>query len=176
MSAPTNADTANEVVAWYAMSVDEAVKKLATDTDKGLGATEASSRLEKYGPNRLPEGKKRGPFMRFVSQFNNLRAPARNNLSAARTKNLRWLTAWTTAYDSLASAARAAASSFFVASSIFGNERFSSSTAVTMAAATKSRVNHLLSAGTMYQGACFEAVARIASSNASMYSGQNFRS
>src|SRR5262245_63665268 len=48
------------------------MKKLTTTTEKGLGATEASSRLEKYGPNRLPEGKKRGPFMRFLSQFNNI--------------------------------------------------------------------------------------------------------
>jgi len=72
MTAPTNADSANDIVAWYAMPVDEAVKRLATNTDKGLGATEASSRLEKYGPNRLPEGKRRGPFMRFVSQFNNI--------------------------------------------------------------------------------------------------------
>jgi magnesium-transporting ATPase (P-type) len=72
MTAPTNADTANEVVAWYAMPVDEVVKTLATGTEKGLSATEASSRLEKYGPNRLPEGKKRGPFVRFISQFNNI--------------------------------------------------------------------------------------------------------
>src|SRR5262245_44021692 len=72
MTEPTIADAANEIVAWYAMPVDEAMKKLATNTEKGLGVTEASSRLEKYGPNRLPEGKKRGPFMRFVSQFNNI--------------------------------------------------------------------------------------------------------
>ena len=72
MTAPTKADTANEVVAWYAMPVDEVVKTLATGIQKGLSATEASSRLEKYGPNRLPEGKKRGPFVRFISQFNNI--------------------------------------------------------------------------------------------------------
>src|SRR6476661_7123491 len=72
MTAPTKADTANEVVAWYAMPVDEVVKTLATGTEKGLSATEASSRLEKCGPNRLPEGKKRGPFVRFISQFNNI--------------------------------------------------------------------------------------------------------
>ncbi len=38
----------------------------------------------------------------------------------------------------------------------------------TIAATTTSRVNHLLSAGTTNQGACFDAVARIASSNAFM--------
>src|SRR5215467_2242520 len=72
MTKPTIAHAANEIMAWYAIPVDEVVKKLATNTEKGLGATEASSRLEKYGPNRLPEGKKRGPLMRFVSQFNNI--------------------------------------------------------------------------------------------------------
>src|SRR6476661_3730209 len=50
MTAPTKADTANEVVAWYAMPVDEVVKTLATGIQKGLSATEASSRLEKCGP------------------------------------------------------------------------------------------------------------------------------
>ncbi|MGC2746786.1 MAG: HAD-IC family P-type ATPase, partial [Pseudolabrys sp.] len=72
MTAPTNADTANEIVAWYAMPVGEVVQRHGTSMEKGLGASEASSRLEKYGPNRLPEGKKRGPFMRFLSQFNNI--------------------------------------------------------------------------------------------------------
>jgi magnesium-transporting ATPase (P-type) len=48
------------------------VKRLATNSEKGLDATEASARLQKHGPNRLPEGKKRGPFMRFLAQFNNI--------------------------------------------------------------------------------------------------------
>src|SRR5215813_670334 len=72
MTALTNADAAKDVVAWYAMPVDEVVKTLATSPEKGLSAAEASTRLEKYGRNRLPEGKKRGPFTRFVSQFNNI--------------------------------------------------------------------------------------------------------
>jgi calcium-translocating P-type ATPase len=54
------------------MTVDAAVERLATDTGKGLDAAQAANRLQKYGPNRLPEGKKRGPFMRFLSQFNNI--------------------------------------------------------------------------------------------------------
>src|SRR5215475_15269399 len=60
------------VTAWHAMSVDDVVKSLATDCEKGLDAAEAARRLQEYGPNRLPEGKKRGPFMRFLSQFNNI--------------------------------------------------------------------------------------------------------
>ncbi len=72
MSAAANATGAAEVAAWHAMSVDDAVKRLATDTAKGLDAAEVSRRFEKHGPNRLPEGKKRGPFARFLGQFNNI--------------------------------------------------------------------------------------------------------
>ena len=59
-------------VAWHAMPVDDVVKQLATRTGTGLDASEAAARLQKYGPNRLPEGKKRGPFKRFLAQFNNI--------------------------------------------------------------------------------------------------------
>ena len=72
MSSTVNANPAADTTAWHAMTVDAAVKRLATDTGKGLDAAEAANRLQKYGPNRLPEGKKRGPFMRFLSQFNNI--------------------------------------------------------------------------------------------------------
>ena len=64
--------TAIDGVAWYAMSVDEVVERIATDGTQGLNSAEASARLQKYGPNRLPEGKRRGPFMRFLAQFNNV--------------------------------------------------------------------------------------------------------
>jgi len=66
-----NAGRADEV-AWHAISVAELAKRLATDTRKGLDTAEAENRLQKYGANRLPEGKKRGPFMRLLSQFNNI--------------------------------------------------------------------------------------------------------
>src|SRR6478609_6202672 len=72
MSSTVNANPAADTTAWYAMTGDAAVKRLATDIGKGLYAADAASRLQKYGPNRLPEGKKRGPFMRFLSQFNNI--------------------------------------------------------------------------------------------------------
>jgi magnesium-transporting ATPase (P-type) len=71
MSTAANANPADEV-AWHAISVDEAAKRLTTDIGTGLEAAEAAKRLQEYGPNRLPEGKKRGPFMRFLSQFNNI--------------------------------------------------------------------------------------------------------
>src|SRR5215813_3794074 len=72
MSVATNAHTDRNVAAWHAISADEVVKRFATSREKGLDAGEASTRLQKYGPNRLPEGKKRGPFMRFLAQFNNI--------------------------------------------------------------------------------------------------------
>src|SRR5215469_1289145 len=67
-----NANPTADGITWHAMAVDEVVRRLTTDIEKGLNAGEASSRLQKYGPNRLPEGKKRGPLMRFLSQFNNV--------------------------------------------------------------------------------------------------------
>src|SRR5262249_36686348 len=70
MSPETNANT--DTAEWHAISAHEVVEQLATNDEKGLDAAEASARLRKYGPNRLPEGRKRGPFIRFLAQFNNI--------------------------------------------------------------------------------------------------------
>src|SRR5262245_18420612 len=72
MSAATTAKPASDATAWHALAVDEVVKRLATSVMKGLEAGDASARLQEHGPNRLPEGKKRGPLMRFLSQLNNI--------------------------------------------------------------------------------------------------------
>src|SRR5215813_11388878 len=72
MNTAVNVNPASDVTAWHSISVENVLKRLTTSTDKGLAAGEASARLQRYGPNRLPEGKKRGPFMRFISQFNNV--------------------------------------------------------------------------------------------------------
>src|SRR5262245_44307500 len=72
MIAAANSDSARDVAAWHAMAAEDVLERLGTAATTGLDPAEASSRLQKYGPNRLPEGKKRGPFMRFVSQFNNI--------------------------------------------------------------------------------------------------------
>ena len=72
LAANSNPNADSESAAWHAASAAEVVKRLATNGEKGLDAAEASTRLQKYGPNRLPEGKKRGPFMRFLAQFNNI--------------------------------------------------------------------------------------------------------
>ena len=57
---------------WHAVLAPEVIGRLRTDLTKGLDAGEASRRLAQYGPNRLPEGKKRGPLTRFLAQFQNV--------------------------------------------------------------------------------------------------------
>src|SRR5215470_17121985 len=72
MTAAANPNATGKAAAWHAITAGEVVERLATDARKGLDASEAANRLQKYGPNRLLEGKKRGPFMRFFSQLNNV--------------------------------------------------------------------------------------------------------
>src|SRR5262244_763645 len=72
MDAAVNPKSAAGATPWHALAVDDVLKRLTTSTGKGLDGGEASTRLQKYGPNRLPEGKKRGPVMRFLAQFNNI--------------------------------------------------------------------------------------------------------
>lgn len=63
---------ANSPPPWHAQGVAEVLEGLATDRALGLDASTAADRLERYGPNRLPAGKQRGPFMRFLAQLNNV--------------------------------------------------------------------------------------------------------
>jgi calcium-translocating P-type ATPase len=62
----------DEATAWHAIAVDDVVRRLDTDTENGLDAAAISQRLRKYGPNRLPEANRQGPFLRFLLQFNNV--------------------------------------------------------------------------------------------------------
>jgi magnesium-transporting ATPase (P-type) len=57
---------------WHALSVDETQRRLDTSVERGLDAGEAQSRLQKFGQNRLPAGKRSGPLKRFLSQLNNI--------------------------------------------------------------------------------------------------------
>jgi len=50
-------------------TVSETLKALETNRETGLSEEEASRRLEKYGPNKLAEKKKKGPFRVFLEQF-----------------------------------------------------------------------------------------------------------
>jgi magnesium-transporting ATPase (P-type) len=57
---------------WHGLTVEETLRRLDTSNEKGLDAGEARIRLQKYGPNRLPAGRKAGPLKRFLSQLNNI--------------------------------------------------------------------------------------------------------
>ncbi|HEX3473005.1 MAG TPA: HAD-IC family P-type ATPase [Silvibacterium sp.] len=71
--ASTSASTSRSSdTAWHALPIDEVKKRLDCNTQSGLNAAEASNRLQKYGPNRLPESKKEGPLKRFLHQFDNV--------------------------------------------------------------------------------------------------------
>ena len=72
MTVTANAPSTADNTLWHALPTDDVVEQLATSIDRGLEAGEAQNRLRKYGPNRLPEGKKQSAFMRFVQQFNNI--------------------------------------------------------------------------------------------------------
>src|SRR5580692_8288489 len=72
MEATTGTKTETTAIAWHAVPADEVVQRLRTDPAKGLDVAEAAQRLTKYGPNRLPEGKKQSAVMRFLLQFNNV--------------------------------------------------------------------------------------------------------
>src|SRR5499433_2482810 len=74
MDVAVNPKSAAGATPWHALAVDEVLKRLTTSTGKGLDGGEASTRLQRYGPNRLPEGKKRTAFSRFFSHFNNMLA------------------------------------------------------------------------------------------------------
>jgi magnesium-transporting ATPase (P-type) len=72
MNPATISKADNEATAWQAMAADDVVRRLNTNTQRGLDAGEVSQRLARYGPNRLPEAAKQGSFMRFLMQFNNV--------------------------------------------------------------------------------------------------------
>ncbi len=56
---------------FHAIEAEETLAELETDAE-GLSAEEAGKRLDRYGPNQLPEAHRRGPLMRFLAQFHNV--------------------------------------------------------------------------------------------------------
>jgi len=57
---------------WHAKEVKEVLEHFESDIEKGLDKNEAQKRLEEYGPNELPKGKKRSAWMRLLMQFHNV--------------------------------------------------------------------------------------------------------
>ncbi len=56
---------------WHTMEAEDAAEKLGTDVDEGLNAGEVKKRLEEYGPNEIPKGKKQSAWIRLLLQFHN---------------------------------------------------------------------------------------------------------
>lgn len=56
---------------WYSLSAENVLEHLKTD-ENGLNGSAAEERLEKHGPNKLPEGKSQSALMRFLLHFHNV--------------------------------------------------------------------------------------------------------
>ena len=55
--------------AWHEKTTAQVLGDLGTSY-RGLSASQAESRLKKYGPNKLREEKGPGPLSIFINQFN----------------------------------------------------------------------------------------------------------
>ncbi|MGD8616250.1 MAG: cation-transporting P-type ATPase [Gammaproteobacteria bacterium] len=69
----TDLDSSESVTTrpWHVLSQETAFNELGAAAT-GLDTAEASQRIERYGPNRLPEAPPRSPLMRLLAQFHNL--------------------------------------------------------------------------------------------------------
>ncbi|MBX6767228.1 MAG: HAD-IC family P-type ATPase, partial [Actinomadura rubrobrunea] len=65
----TPATTAGQCTEAYLQPVEEVALALGTDAARGLSGEEAAARLERHGPNALPETGRRGPLRRLLAQF-----------------------------------------------------------------------------------------------------------
>jgi P-type Ca2+ transporter type 2C len=54
---------------WHTLSVDDAVQKLETNLQTGLNASQITERKAHYGPNALPEKRRRSPWRMLLDQF-----------------------------------------------------------------------------------------------------------
>ncbi len=67
---PALASIASPDPVWHAEAAPAVASVLGT-SPQGLSAAEVARRLKKFGPNALPEAKRRHPVLRFLAQFNN---------------------------------------------------------------------------------------------------------
>jgi len=59
----------NQQLVWHSLQPDEVVAKLKSDLTHGLSHNDVSERLHQFGPNELPEPKKRTLLSIFLHQF-----------------------------------------------------------------------------------------------------------
>jgi magnesium-transporting ATPase (P-type) len=72
LSSVGNIEDLREATTWHSITADDALRLLDSNIRSGLPASDISRRLERFGRNRLPEGSKKGPLKRFLSQLNNV--------------------------------------------------------------------------------------------------------
>ena len=65
----TDPAAAESVPVWHGMTVEAVAERLQSDAAQGLTEEKARQRLQQYGPNRLLEGKRRGPVLMLLGQF-----------------------------------------------------------------------------------------------------------
>jgi len=56
---------------WRSLAIDDVLRRCVAEPS-GLSGAEAARRLAAFGPNRLPEVRSRGPFLRFLANFHNV--------------------------------------------------------------------------------------------------------
>ena len=61
----------SSTTAYETMTVEQSAQALQTDLENGLTTEEAQRRLQKYGPNKLQEKKKKSWIRIFFEQMNN---------------------------------------------------------------------------------------------------------
>ena len=67
----SNSTGETKEIRWYVHETDQVFNKLNSGKD-GLSPEEAEHRLEEYGLNKLPEGKKKSALIRFLLHFHNM--------------------------------------------------------------------------------------------------------
>lgn len=70
-ASPVESHPAPAPTVWHSRPVDMVQGEMKTGS-AGLSVAEAADRLERHGPNRLPESAQAGPIARFLRQFHNL--------------------------------------------------------------------------------------------------------
>jgi Ca2+-transporting ATPase len=60
---------ADAVPDWHRLEAAQVAQRLATDIGAGLAGGEAGRRFARHGPNELPEGERRSPWLMLAGQF-----------------------------------------------------------------------------------------------------------
>jgi Ca2+-transporting ATPase len=70
MSSTTTAPGATTTgPAWHTLSVSDALQHEEVDPVKGLSASDAAERLQKFGPNAFAQAKKQPGYVQFLNQY-----------------------------------------------------------------------------------------------------------